>query len=46
MADLAAEGVDRIVGVVLTPHQSTMGSGEYFARAEAAAGARPAAARR
>ncbi len=38
VADLAAEGVDRIVGVVLTPHQSTLGSGEYFARAEAAAG--------
>ncbi len=42
VADLAAEGVDRIIGVVLTPHQSTLGSGEYFARAEAAAGlARP-----
>ena len=39
VADLAAEGVDRVVGVVLTPHQSSMGSGEYFARAEAAAGA-------
>ena len=37
VTDLAAEGVDRIVGVVLTPHQSTMGSGEYFTRAEAAA---------
>jgi len=37
MADLADVGVDRVVGVVLTPHQSTMGSGEYFARAEAAA---------
>jgi len=37
MAELAIEGVDRVVGVVLTPHQSTMGSGEYFARAEAAA---------
>jgi ferrochelatase len=42
MAELVAEGVDRVVGVVLTPHQSTMGSGEYFARAEAAsAGADP-----
>jgi len=38
MADLAAEGVDSVVGIVLTPHQSTMGSGEYFARASAAAG--------
>jgi ferrochelatase len=37
MADLAAEGVDDVIGVVLTPHQSTMGSGEYFNRAEAAA---------
>lgn len=38
VAELAALGVDAIVGIVLTPHQSTMGSGEYFARAEAAAG--------
>jgi len=38
MAELAAEGVDRVVGIVLTPHQSTLGSGEYFARAGAAAG--------
>ena len=37
MAELAIEDVDKVVGVVLTPHQSTMGSGEYFARAEAAA---------
>ena len=37
VAELAGEGVDRVVGVVLTPHQSTMGSGEYFARAQAAA---------
>ena len=37
MAELAAKGVDRVVGIVLTPHQSTMGSGEYFTRAEAAA---------
>ena len=36
-AELAAEGVGRVIGVVLTPHQSSMGSGEYFARAEAAA---------
>jgi len=39
VADLAAQGVDRLVGVVLTPHQSTMGSGEYFSRAAAAAAA-------
>jgi len=39
VADLAADGVDQLVGIVLTPHQSTMGSGEYFARAEAAAAA-------
>ena len=37
IAELAAEGVDGVVGIVLTPHQSTMGSGEYFARAQAAA---------
>jgi ferrochelatase len=30
---LAAEGVTRVIGVVLTPHGSSMGSGEYFARA-------------
>jgi ferrochelatase len=39
MAELAGEGVDRVIGIVLTPHQSTMGSGEYFNRAEAAAAA-------
>ena len=39
VAELADLGVDRIVGVVLTPHQSTMGSGEYFERAGAAAAA-------
>jgi ferrochelatase len=39
VAGLAADGVERMVGIVLTPHQSTMGSGEYFARAEAALGA-------
>jgi ferrochelatase len=42
IGELAGLGVDRVVGVVLTPHQSTMGSGEYFERAEAAtAGAAP-----
>ncbi len=35
--DLAAGGVERIVGLVLTPHQSQMGSGEYLERAAAAA---------
>jgi protoporphyrin/coproporphyrin ferrochelatase len=41
-AELAAAGVDRVVGLVLTPHGSTMGSEEYLARAEAAlAGATP-----
>ena len=39
MAELAAERVDRVVGVVLTPHRSSLGSGQYFARAGAAAAA-------
>jgi len=40
--ELAGLGVARIVGIVLTPHQSTLGSGEYFDRARtAAAGAQP-----
>ncbi len=38
VAGFATDGVDRIVGLVLTPHQSTMGSGQYFERAESAAG--------
>ena len=29
----ALVGVDRVVGLVLTPHRSSMGSGEYLARA-------------
>ncbi|HEY7916613.1 MAG TPA: ferrochelatase [Acidimicrobiales bacterium] len=37
VADLAGCGVGRAVGIVLTPHQSSLGSGEYFRRAEAAA---------
>jgi ferrochelatase len=37
VAALAGAGVGRIVGIVLTPHQSSLGSGEYFRRAEAAA---------
>ena len=39
MAALAGAGVTRVVGIVLTPHQSSLGSGEYFRRAEAAASA-------
>jgi ferrochelatase len=38
VSDLAGAGVGRVVGIVLTPHQSSLGSGEYFRRAEAAAG--------
>jgi protoporphyrin/coproporphyrin ferrochelatase len=42
VAGLARDGVDRVVAVVLTPHRSTLGSGEYVARAtEAAAAAEP-----
>jgi ferrochelatase len=37
MAALAEAGVGRVVGIVLTPHQSSLGSGEYFRRAEVAA---------
>ena len=45
VAGLAAPGVDRVVGLVLTPHQSTMGSGEYFAPGRGGRrGGRPAAA--
>jgi ferrochelatase len=39
VAALAAAGATRVVGIVLTPHQSSLGSGEYFRRAEAAASA-------
>ncbi len=35
-AALAAEPLEAVVGVVLTPHRSSMGSGEYLDRAEAA----------
>jgi ferrochelatase len=38
MASLLAEGADTVVGLVLTPHQSSLGSGEYLRRAAAAAG--------
>jgi protoporphyrin/coproporphyrin ferrochelatase len=33
---LRAAGVERVIGLVLTPHGSTMGSQEYFERAAAA----------
>jgi len=38
---LAASGVSRVVGLVLAPHRSSMGSGEYFDRAAAALGDTP-----
>jgi protoporphyrin/coproporphyrin ferrochelatase len=36
VATLAADGVSEIVGLVLTPHRSSVGSGEYFERARRA----------
>lgn len=39
MGALASAGVDRVVGIVLTPHRSAAGSGEYLRRAESAAAA-------
>jgi protoporphyrin/coproporphyrin ferrochelatase len=41
MAELVAAGVDRVVAIVLTPHQSSPGSGEYIRRAEEAAALAP-----
>jgi ferrochelatase len=38
VAELTGAGVSRMVGIVLTPHQSSLGSGEYFRRATEAAG--------
>ena len=38
---LAAAGVERVIGLVLTPHGSTMGSQEYLDRAAAALGTTP-----
>ena len=35
-ASLVEGGATRVVGLVLTPHQSSLGSGEYLRRAEAA----------
>jgi ferrochelatase len=37
MATLVAGGVERVIGMVLTPHQSSLGSGEYLRRAAEAA---------
>jgi protoporphyrin/coproporphyrin ferrochelatase len=36
VASFLAEGITTIVGITLTPHSASMGSGEYLARAEAA----------
>ncbi len=41
VAELAASGVERIVGLVLAPHYSRMSVGEYAARVEAAAAESP-----
>jgi protoporphyrin/coproporphyrin ferrochelatase len=38
---LVAAGVQRVIGLVLTPHGSSMGSQEYLERAQAALGAIP-----
>jgi protoporphyrin/coproporphyrin ferrochelatase len=40
-ARLGAAGVERVIGLVLTPHGSTLGSQEYLERAEAALGDTP-----
>jgi ferrochelatase len=37
-AGLVADGVHTVIGLALTPHYSSMGTGEYLARAEAALG--------
>jgi protoporphyrin/coproporphyrin ferrochelatase len=42
-ASLAASGVEEVVGLVLTPHRSSMGSGEYLARAARTLAGLPAA---
>jgi ferrochelatase len=39
VATLTAARVSEVIGLVLTPHGSSMGSGEYLDRAEAAVGA-------
>jgi ferrochelatase len=38
VAELVSSEVQSVIGLVLTPHGSSMGSGEYFERAEAALG--------
>jgi ferrochelatase len=38
---LGAAGLERVIGLVLTPHGSSLGSQEYLQRAEAALGATP-----
>ena len=40
-ATLSAAGPERVIGLVLTPHASSMGSQEYLDRAAAALGATP-----
>jgi len=40
-ASFVGSGADRVVGLVLTPHASSMGSGEYLGRAAAALAASP-----
>ncbi|MHB8430285.1 MAG: ferrochelatase [Acidimicrobiales bacterium] len=44
VAGLVDAGVDRIVGLVLAPHQASLGSGEYLERAARAAELEPALA--
>jgi ferrochelatase len=39
--ELVESGVSRAIALVLTPHQSSLGSGEYLLRAEQAASAAP-----
>ena len=45
-AKLASAGLERVVGLVLTPHASSMGSQEYLDRAAAALGPTPLRRRR
>ena len=40
-SQLAASGVDKVIGLVLTPHASSMGSREYLERAAARSGHDP-----
>jgi ferrochelatase len=41
VATLAGAGVHRVIGLVLTPHQSSLGSSEYLRRARSAAESAP-----